>query len=154
MDVEMLGGRFALNNDFDKTVIAVAGAAENNARFTVGDVFEAVIAHDLTPSGFKLVTGLVINILGPGSSFAVAKVVDRVDCEGGGEEIGEGVNFVGDIYSLLIPLGYTGEEFVTPKLGIGNGVTQVLGELASFYHGVENCGDVVDLNSVSETIFV
>lgn len=150
----MLGGTFALNDDLDKAVIAVAGAADDNAGLVVGNVFETVVTGDITPSGLNLLSGLVVNVLGPGSGFAVAKVVNRIHCEGGGEKVGEGMNLGGNIQTLHIPFGDARQKFETAKLGVGDGGAQMFGEFAGLNHGAKDSWNVINLDAVGQSVFV
>ena len=81
-DAKMLGSGYPLDHDLDETILTVPTTAYNDAGLAIGDVFESVVAHDLAPLGFDLLSGCVIDIGSPGSGFAVAKVVDIPDSQG------------------------------------------------------------------------
>lgn len=153
-DAKVFGGRDALNNQLNKAVIAVARAANNESWLAIGNVLEAVVTHNLSPSGFDFFTCSVSDVFGPGSGFAVTKVVDIGDREWGVFKVFEFVSLCGELDPLHVPLGDAGEEFETAELGVGNGAPEMLGEFAGFDHVVENCGDVIHVNMLGQAIFV
>jgi hypothetical protein len=135
-------------------MLPVARATHDNPWLAVGDVFEAVVAHELTPAGGDFFASYVPNILRPSTSFAVAKVVDIGDGEGGGQKVFEGVELEGDIDPVHVPASDAGEELEAAELGVGDRIPEMWGELAGFDHSVEDGRKIIDLNLLGQAVFV